>query len=180
MAHMVEGFLIPVCDALQKIQGFTIRRMDGRKENKYLWFSSGPNNDGEPRKGGASSGAPVHVVYPDRILLSDEILLTEGALKADVVGYFTDLPVFAAAGVTNFGDEFASGLRRNYPHLRTAVIAYDRDVMTKAEVYAALCRLARSLERERFKVRVRSWPNEYKGLDDYLCATAAQRMEAAA
>ena len=70
---------------------------------------------------------------------------------------------------------------RNYPHLKKAFIAYDRDVMVKKEVYASLCRLGRSLEHAGFNVLVRTWPDLYKGFDDYLCAAAAgsRNMEVA-
>jgi hypothetical protein len=135
-----------------------------------IWFSSGPDRNRTPRIGGASSGAPVHAVYPDRITSSNEILLTEGALKADIIGFFTGLSIFGAAGVGNFGADFAANLRRNYPHLKKAVVAYDRDVMVKDQVYAALWKLGRSLEQERFDVLVRTWPDKYKGFDDFLCA----------
>jgi predicted CopG family antitoxin len=54
--------------------------------------------------------------------------------------------------------------------LKKAVIAYDRDVMVKDQVYAALLKLGRSLEQERFDVLVRTWPDKHKGFDDFLCA----------
>jgi hypothetical protein len=169
MAWMPEGFFIPVRGDEGKIQALSVRRMDGAEKNKYVWFSSGPDRDGRLRKGGASSGAPVHVVNASRI--ADEVLLTEGILKADAIAHLSGLPVFGAAG-TNFNPPdgcFATNLRRAYPNLLRTVICFDADALTNEHVYKALLRLARSLERERFEVRVRTWASDLgKGFDDYL------------
>ncbi|HHU76560.1 MAG TPA: hypothetical protein GXZ24_06695 [Firmicutes bacterium] len=59
----LPGFLIPVRDQQQRIQGFQIRVDDkylDMKENlrKYIWFSSAG------KKTGCSSGAPVHTALP--------------------------------------------------------------------------------------------------------------------
>jgi hypothetical protein len=105
------------------------------------------------------------------------VLLTEGALKADVASYLLDAPVIAAAGVHNFGQDFAANLRVKFPNLRTTFIAFDSDFRVKPQVKAALEKLMRDLAGVGFKVRVRTWPPEFKGLDDYLLALASSQTK---
>ncbi len=154
------GFFVPVRDERSRIAGLQLRRDEG--EPRYIWFSS----NGYPC--GTSSGAPIHYARPHLLCGASEVLLTEGALKADVVSYFMDAPVIAAAGVHNFGQDFAATLREKFPNLRTTFIAFDSDFRVKPQVKAALEKLMRELSGAGFKVRVRTWPPEYKGLDDYL------------
>lgn len=175
MVPQRPGFFIPVRSAEGRLVGLQVRRADvsdGR--GKYSWFSS----NGKPL--GISSGAPVH--YAGWHLLAggaDQVLVTEGALKANIITCLSGLPVIGVAGVSNFGADFASNLKANFPRVREVVIAYDRDLLTNEAVHAALVRLSGQLEREHFRVKVRTWPAEYKGLDDYLVAQI-QSQEVAA
>ncbi|MDQ3684679.1 MAG: DUF3854 domain-containing protein [Acidobacteriota bacterium] len=165
------GFYVPVRDESLRVSGLQIRRddaSDGR--GKYLWLSSAN------RPGGTSSGAPVHYAKPHLLRDAREVLISEGALKADVIAHFLDCPVIAAAGVSNFGQDFAANLREKFPLLRTAIIAFDSDWRTKPQVKDALLRLQRECTRAGFAVVIRTWPAQHKGLDDYLCArTRASR-----
>jgi hypothetical protein len=163
------GFFVPVRDERSRIAGLQIRRDDA--EPRYIWFSS--NN--YPH--GTSSGAPIHFARPHLLCGASEVLLTEGALKADVVSYFMDAPVIAAAGVHNFGQDFAATLRVKFPNLRTTLVAFDSDWRIKPQVQSALEKLMRDLAGIGFKVRVRTWPPEYKGLDDYLLALALSQTK---
>jgi hypothetical protein len=163
------GFFVPVRDERSRIAGLQLRRDEG--EPRYIWFSS----NGYPC--GTSSGAPIHYARPHLLYDATEVLLTEGAVKADVASYFTDAPVIAAAGVHNFGQDFAANLRVKFPNLRTTFIAFDSDFRVKPQVKAALEKLMRDLAGIGFKVRVRTWPPEYKGLDDYLLALALSQTK---
>lgn len=109
----------------------------------------------------------------------DEVLITEGALKADVVSYLTRSPVVAAAGVSNFPADFPARLRESFPTLRRAIIAFDRDLFDKPEVMGALERLAAQLARARLRVRVRTWPPPAKGYDDFLLSQVQSEGRAA-
>ncbi|MFL6333814.1 MAG: DUF3854 domain-containing protein [Pyrinomonadaceae bacterium] len=175
LAEQRPGFFIPIKSAEGRLVGLQVRRADvsdGR--GKYVWFSSNGKHLG------VSSGAPVH--YANWHLLADgasQVLVTEGALKANVIACLSGLPVIGVAGVSNFGADFATKLKANFPAVREVVIAYDRDLMEKPQVYDALLRLSAQLERERFRVKVRTWPTQYKGLDDYLAAQI-QTQEVAA
>jgi hypothetical protein len=100
-----------------------------------------------------------------------ELVITEGALKSQIVYFLTGEPVVGIAGVSTFAPHFAADLRERFPRLRSAVIAYDRDILSKREVAAALERLVAQLEDALLRVRVRTWPAPSKGYDDYLLAS---------
>ncbi len=175
MRDFGTGIFVPVRDEHLRIVGCQIRRDDvADGQPKYIWFSSA----GKPH--GTSSSSPLHYARPHLLCGASEVLLTEGALKADVVSYFMDAPVIAAAGVNNFGRDFAATLREKFPNLRTTFIAFDSDFRVKPQVKAALEKLMRELSGAGFKVRVRTWPPEYKGLDDYLLAFSQSNVKGVA
>jgi hypothetical protein len=154
------GFFIPFRDERRRIAGFQVRRDSG--EPRYLWFSSAGKTEG------TSSGAPVHFAKAHLLRNAESVLITEGALKADVAAYLTGEPVIGIAGVSSFGADFAERLRKSFPCLRRVNVAFDSDLLEKPQVYQALTNLIVQLERSGFSVRVRSWPRAYKGIDDYL------------
>jgi hypothetical protein len=166
------GFYVPVRDADGRIEGLQIRRDEGTP--KYLWFSSARRTDG------CSSRSPVHFAGAHLLRDAESVTLSEGALKADIITHLTHTPVVAAAGVSNFGADFAETLKKAFPNLRRATLAFDADVWTNAHVYNALERIARQLEAARFSVAVRTWPRQFKGFDDFLVAEIIQREEVAA
>jgi hypothetical protein len=156
------GFFVPYRNERGLIEGLQLRRFPYSDRDKYLWLSS----KGKPA--GASSGSPLHFAKSHLLASADEVVITEGALKADVAAYLSGAPVIAAAGVSNFGDRFAERLRTSFPNLRRTVIAFDRDILEKSQVSRALLHLSQQLEQARFMVRVRTWPPPAKGYDDYL------------
>ncbi len=166
MRDFGPGILIPVRDEHARIQGFQIRRDEPGDGAKYIWFSS------TNYTGGTSSGSPVHYSKAHLLRDADEVLVTEGALKSDIVAHILGQPVIAAAGVNNFGATFGDSLREKFPHIKTATIAFDSDFKTKAPVRSAMDSLRTQLRRAGFRVNVALWPDKWKGLDDYLLATA--------
>lgn len=166
------GILIPVRDELGHIQALTQRVDRPRDGGKYIWLSSGD------RDGGASSGSPVHVAGHHLLYGAEEVTVTEGSLKADVVSYLSDSPVVGVAG-THATRGLAARLREGYPLLKSVCIAYDRDMTEKSQVLNAAIDLGAQLEVEGFKVKVRTWPARHKGLDDYLLSQISSREVAA-
>jgi hypothetical protein len=165
MRDFGTGIFVPVRDEHLRIAGCQIRRDDvADGQPKYIWFSS--NN--YPH--GTSSGSPVHYARPHLLHDASEVLLTEGALKADVAAFLLDAPVIAAAGVSNFGQDFAENLKAKFPKLKTCLVAFDSDWRIKPQVKAALEKLMRGLSGAGFRVKVRTWPPQHKGIDDYLLA----------
>jgi DNA primase len=166
-----SGLFVPYRDAHGQIQAMQYRP-DMTRGGKYIWLSS-PD---------CSSGAPQHFARGHLLKDAREVLITEGGLKADVISFFTQAPVIGIAGVSTFQDDFGGVLRREAPRLRDVLLAYDRDIYDgkKPEVFNALERLDGVLTRSGFRVRVRTWPGEAKGFDDYLLSQSTRRAEVAA
>jgi Domain of unknown function (DUF3854) len=168
MVRCASGFFVPYRDEHGRIQAMQYRLdepLNGK--TKYLWLSSRQ----------CSSGAPAHHAYHHLLADVEEVTVTEGALKADVIAHFTQAPVVGIAGVSTFGADFATHLRMVAPALRTVIVAFDMDMLQNCAVRAALETLTRQLQRAGLRVRVRTWPVQWKGFDDYLLAQF-QRQEA--
>jgi hypothetical protein len=170
MVGTFKGYFVPYRDAQGRICGLQYRLEQPIDDAKYIWLSSATDREGRARDGGSSSGSPVHFARPDLLAGASEVTITEGGLKSEIISALIEQPVIAAAGVTTFGNSFAAQLRQCCPQLRRTVIAFDADLWQKPQVFAALERLAAQLEHERFAVRVRTWPKQFKGFDDYLLA----------
>lgn len=161
MVRTRAGYFVPYRDARGRIQAMQYRLDEPLAgKTKYLWFSSRE----------CSSGAPTHHANHHLLAAAEELTITEGALKADVIAYLTQAPVVGIAGVSTFSRDFAIRLRASAPRLRRALVAYDRDLLDKPEVFGALMRLTEQLEAAGLCVRIRTWPAPWKGLDDYLLA----------
>jgi hypothetical protein len=179
MVGTFPGYFVPYRDTNRRISGLQYRLEKPFGKMKYVWLSSKEDRDGNARENGTGSGSPVHFARPDLLDGADEVLLTEGGLKASVICYLTGSPVIGVAGVSTFGDDFAANLKQRFPRLLRVLIAYDSDLWRKPEVARALERLAAQLTRARFSVRVRTWSDRFKGFDDYLVAQL-HRLEGAA
>jgi hypothetical protein len=162
VARMPPGFLVPYRDECGRVEALQIRRWPHDDGDKYRWLSS----KGRPL--GSSSGSPVHFARPELLNEADEVVITEGALKADAISYLTQSPIIAGAGVSNFPTDFATRLRQIFPALHAAIVAFDRDMLEKPQVFQSLERLTAQLAGVGFEVRVRTWPPPTKGYDDYL------------
>jgi hypothetical protein len=170
---MDESILIPVRDQQARIVALMRRRTRMRpgEKGKYIWFASGEDRDGNLREGGASSGAPCHYALPHMMKDAEAVTLTEGALKAEIAANLLNQPVTGNAP-SCFGADFAANLKRDFPQLRTVFVAFDMDFKRNEHVKAALFRLVEHLEKARFDVRIRTWPDRWKGIDDYLLAVS--------
>lgn len=164
LAVWSTGFFIPVRDIQGRIQSCQIRFDEG--DTRYLWFSS-PNKDG-----GASSGTPVHFARVWRAASTGEGLITEGALKADIIAEQLDACVIAVAGVSSFNNDFGMWLRAQLPALSTVLVALDRDWHTNPQVSQAMFRLVTSLKKANLNGGMLDWERA-KGLDDLLTSEEA-------
>lgn len=172
MVFRPPGFFIPVRDAGGHIQALTQRVDEPCGGGKYIWLSSADKD------GGASSGAPAHFAGYQLLISASEVTVVEGSLKADLAAYLSGAPVIGVAG-TRATRGLAERLRTGYPLLRRVLVAYDRDMLVKPAVLDAAVDLGAQLEAEGFEVRVRTWPAQFKGLDDYLAAQIQTREVAA-
>lgn len=183
MVYTAPGILIPASDEYGHIQALCYRVDEPRDGCKYIWLSSNPETQDDrgrqkyPR--GASSGSPAHFANRPAMWESDELVITEGTLKADCIAALSGLPVVGVAG-THSTRGLASRLRATLPRLRSVAVAFDKDLLVKPQVALAVERLIAQLEAERFRVRVRMWPGGEKGFDDYLLSVLRSREVTAA
>lgn len=175
----LRGFLTPIRNSKFQIVALQLRSDNGQKwQNepvpKYLPISSYGKNKG------TSSGAPHHFAILGKTFKRDrieEILITEGALKANVISEFiSDKPVIGLISVTTFDENLPYQLKQVFPNLRAAKIAFDMEVFDKnnpdgcayAHVDRQRKRLVSVLAKQRIKSVIGHWDSNYKGLDDFL------------
>lgn len=151
-----KGYAIPVKNLQGQIVGLQVRMEEGQ-DSKYRWFSS--SIAGEY---GTSAESRLHVAG----IYSDEIYITEGALKADVASYLLGQTFIGLAGVSANHKELLSVLKEL--KIQKIYIAFDMDLINKIEVRNNLFKIANMLKQNNFNFKVLKWNEKYKGIDDYL------------
>ena len=160
-----QGIVIPVRDTHECIVGLMIRR-DEAIENKYTWLTSTDKPDG------LKADALPHFARVDVARATGKIVVTEGALKSNVISELTGEAVVGIAGVSNFPESFGQDLRRAIPELKSAVVAYDADFRTNEAVRRGLDKVAANLQSAGLNVTVILWkPERGKGFDNVLAAS---------
>lgn len=164
------GILVPYKSFDNKIEGFQLRKdnedlivyEDGSKENKYSWISSGNLNEG------CRASTKVHYACDFRwngesfepILKSGSILLTEGAMKADLAHAISGYPVIAIPGVTSATDALRENIQKmNGIGLKKIYIAYDMDRIMNINVLKGLEKIKSLIEAESVEVEELFWSN---------------------
>lgn len=191
MLYTGSGILIPQRNSKGQIQGFQIR-LDRKLADgpRYISLSS------RDKEGGAPAHAYVHFRRGARGV--SEVILTEGALKADVICALSGYSVLSVPGV-NSQKYLPTAFKTLLPKgLRKIRIAYDMDADTNEHVQAAKDKLVSTLNatcthcslivradiRDQIKDGMcprcgrrlglshstMKWDPTYKGLDDYLNA----------
>ena len=155
--HEARGILIPVRNQDGLIQGLQIRR-DNTEKRKFRWVSSTDRKDGCKAEGWAHLAGPV----------SEQMILTEGPMKADIVHALTGISVIAVPGVNAL-----THLRLMLKVLREKglvkiMTAFDMDFTTNHNVQNGFRNLLQLLDGMDFKFGTYVWDARYKGLDDYI------------
>ncbi len=157
------GYFVPCRSLSRRIEALQIRRDES--EPRYSWLSSVNKPDG------ITSGTPMHFAAPHR-LKSGNVIITEGALKAEVIAQFTTSGVIGLAGVSNIKAGFDAALK--LLGLQRVQIAFDADWRDKREVRFALKRLGQKLSAAGLIVSMLNWDSaKGKGLDDVLAREVA-------
>lgn len=162
--HEERGILIPVRDADGAIQGLQIRR-DKTEKRKFRWVSSAEREDGCSAEGWTHLSGAV----------SEDLILTEGPMKADVIHALTGKTVLAVPGVNSL-----TKLKQTLDILRerglqTVRTAFDMDFITNPHVQAGMDRLFALLDGMDFHYGTYVWDPQYKGLDDYIWESCLMR-----
>jgi hypothetical protein len=160
--------VIPYSDDQGRIQACQLRlqRNDLRiGEKKYRWLACP-----FPFRG-ASSGTPIHFTFKPADLPPGTVIITEGALKAEVlVSLRPKARVIATSGVSCSHAEIIEAAR-SY----VALIAFDADYKTNPAVARQLARLIAAREQDiaahnlKTTTRIVTW-HRYKGIDDAVLA----------
>lgn len=151
------------------IQACQIRFTGEIKGNKkrYLWLSL-------PAKNSAGSGTPLHFAgwkcFGRADFTNKPLLVTEGALKADVAARFRPEFFAVANGGVNCSQEIVVNISRGKP----LYLAFDTDWKENGAVARALgkllkLRLEDSRQNRSFaETKILTWARTEKGLDDAL------------
>ncbi len=164
--------LIPYRNPWGKIQSCQIRFSGAikRGQKRYLWLSL-------PSMQSAGSGTPIHYAnWKDfgADCLNLPVLITEGALKADVVAKFC--PHFLI--VANSGVGCAHDVIARITRGKKVILAFDNDYQENPAVIRQLAKLILLIsEFDDSKSSVKNtailvWERGYKGIDDALLNAA--------
>ncbi|WP_141505083.1 DUF3854 domain-containing protein [Paenibacillus luteus] len=159
------GFMIPILSYDQKITGIQVRVDRPTSRTKYIWLST----DG--KKQGTNSGNPVHVAIPPMIQ-SNDIWVTEGPVKANVIAWRKKCVALAAPGVAHWQEipELVSRLRKLLAHDGRNIVAYDSsEFNSKPWVKQAADLLAKELKELQLSPLFALWDSVHgKGIDDVI------------
>jgi hypothetical protein len=172
--YLMPLLIVPYKDANGLIQACQIRlhaKDISSHEKRYCWLSS------PLERHGTSSGTPIHFTFvKDELAPGETVIITEGALKADIVVRFRpDARVIATSGVTCSHSELVKATR---PY--TALIAFDADYRTNPAVCRQLARLIVQRLNDSREQQLRSTTNVLcwngpKGIDDAVRANVRLR-----
>ena len=150
----VPGLLVPVRSVAGLIVGLLLRPDHPRPGGKYLWLS----------QGGPGSGARVHV--PPGARSGGRVIVTEGALKADVAAALSGRTLVGLPG-PHVGVEALDTLRALQP--ADVFLALDADSETNYHVARAQSDGLAKLQAAGFAAGLLRWDARLgKGLDDAL------------
>lgn len=159
------GILIPVYDHHKRITAILIRPDKIIDGNKYLWLSSGT-------QGGPSSGRHIHI--PLHTAPTDVVVITEGALKAEVS---TELSGTLTIGIPGISGTDALIDVVNLLNVKTAIVALDADGVKNLNVAQATLAIFDKLSTLKICVGYRYWElTQAKGLDDALLSKVETKV----
>ena len=153
------GLLVPCRDERGRILGLQVRRDEPGDGPRYVWLSS-------RSQGGASASTFAHVPVIAPNARRDEVIITEGPLKADVVTALDGRLCIAVPGVSAWARALpvVEALRP-----RSVLVAFDADLMTNPAVKLAHDALCAALVAHSIRAVSLRWPPSLgKGLDDAL------------
>jgi len=112
---------------------------------------------------GCKSGTPAHLSMPTEVK-DKRVWITEGPLKGDIACIYLGARVVAAMGAGNWVPVIEVLKDLNAKEL---VIAYDRDLLTNANVRDAYNKLKNALAEQKMIAHHATW-SVVKGIDDAL------------
>jgi hypothetical protein len=121
------------------------------------------------------TGSQTYVHFREGVRGFGDMIITEGALKADVISALSGYSVLSVPGVNSL--KFLPQALRSLLNkdLCRVIIAYDMDIRENDKVKRARDKLESLLRHLEIPYRNLSWDETYKGLDDYLWAEKRKR-----
>jgi DNA primase len=140
------GLVIPVRDDLGRIVALKIRRDEVTVGARFLSISSS-------RYGGPGPGARAHVPLSNEVV-TEEVVLTEGELKADIATTRSGRLTLSCPGVSTWEAVLPAlmGLQ-----VKAVTIAFDSDARTNRRVADALVATFTGLKERGYKVKISTW-----------------------
>ena len=167
-----NGYFIPIRDRQGRISSMQIRYdnlpSDATQEqidsyHKYAWYSSS-----EKDTGCSVSGCENIHFAGSWNSIPKQINLTEGILKADVASALSNTQFIGLGGVSNLNGLCFELMQLKDLGAEKINICIDMDYRNKKEVAAALGNIKETIERAGLTYSLITWPEEYKGIDDFL------------
>lgn len=165
--HSKPLLIIPYRSPAGKIQACQIRLTGTLKSNltRYLWLSL-------PKMNSSGSGTPLHFASWKTSLKSDlrkPLLITEGALKADVTAHF--LPRYYSLAISGVG--CSHDLVANISRGKSVYLAFDNDYQDNPAVLRQIIRLLKLRINacggeltQSTSTKILAWSRTEKGIDD--------------
>jgi hypothetical protein len=167
------GLLVPVRNRAKQIVSLKVRR-DGHEEPRYVAMSSASS-------GGAKADNALHWPLLANTIWDgcpENIIITEGELKADVVAHLKGWRMVSMPGVGCWA-KVVEALRAIPSDQRKSVyVALDADWRLNPDVSRAMHQLCAALLAEDHQVSVMQWPLERgKGIDDAMWLAEREQRE---
>lgn len=152
-----RGILIPVRDIEGRIQGMQIR-LDDTDRRKFRWVSSSERKDGCRAEGWTHLAGEV----------KENIIITEGPMKADVIHALTGETVLSVPGVNSLSHLETALKKMQAMGLKMVRTAFDMDFAANNHVQNGFQNLLSLIDDIGLRFGTYTWDPTYKGLDDYI------------
>lgn len=96
----------------------------------------------------------------------EQIILTEGSIKGDIIAQYLGIASSCLPGVTSWR-QFINTV--DFTSYKYCDIAFDRDLETNKHVAKSCLNLFKHLFHKNIHVRLATWDKVFKGIDDALC-----------
>ena len=177
----MESILVPYRDRNNNIAAFQCRvnneLLTEDFDSKYLWLSSKKYKNSALAKPICHYACDFSKDFRTgeiKPILKNEVRLTEGGMKADLIHYFSGEPVLAIAGVKTI-DSFIKEIEfLKSQGVTTIIDTFDMDYITNDDVAKWMGKLKEAVEGNGLLYKRIDWDSSYKGYDDYLYAKSKE------
>ncbi len=168
-----NGIIIPIYSIDGLIQGLQIRLDNQFNKTKYLWFSS-YEKKGELLHKGTAAKSYSHFVGNR---FSENVYVTEGAIKGNLAHSITGKAFLCVSGVNNYNSLHTSFEKLKKNGVKRIIETYDMDKFQNKHVENARFKLLNIAKDYGFEVHSLVWDKQCKGIDDYLYSKRIEKLK---